>query len=63
VKRDANEATSIAAELAYKAAFSQMLAVLEELEESASYWGEYDVPVGIVYRVNKAITAAKRVME
>jgi len=35
------------------------LAVLEELRESASYWSEYDVPVGIVERIEAAIRKAR----
>ncbi len=41
------------------AAAPQMLAVLEELSESASYWSESDVPLGIVERINAAIAAAR----
>ena len=33
----------------------QMYSVLKELQESASYWSEYDVPLGIVDRINKVI--------
>jgi hypothetical protein len=33
-----------------------MLDVLKRLRESASYWCDYDVPVGIVERINNAIT-------
>lgn len=35
-----------------------LLAVCHELVESAEYWGEYDVPIGIVDRLNAAITKA-----
>jgi len=35
-----------------------LLAVVKELEESAGYWGEYDVPVGIVDRLRAAIFKA-----
>ena len=35
-----------------------MFNVLLELQESASYWSEYDVPVGIVERINSAIDKA-----
>lgn len=35
-----------------------MLNVLLELQESASYWSEYDVPLGIVDRINSAINKA-----
>ena len=35
-----------------------LLAVLQELQESASYWSEYDVPLGIVDRINAAISKA-----
>ncbi len=41
------------------AAAPEMLAVLEELEESAAYWGEYDVPLGIVERIQEAIRKAR----
>ena len=41
------------------AAAPEMLAVLEELRESASYWSEYDVPVGIVERIEAAIRKAR----
>ena len=36
-----------------------MLDVLKELEESAEYWSDYDVPVGIVDRINAAIAKAE----
>lgn len=41
------------------AAAPEMLAVLEELRESASYWSEYDVPLGIVERIESAIRKAR----
>ena len=38
------------------AAFApQMYSVLKELQESASYWSEYDVPLGIVDRINDVL--------
>lgn len=40
------------------AAAPHLLSVLQELEESADYWSEYDVPLGIVDRINAAISAA-----
>jgi hypothetical protein len=40
------------------AAAPNMLTVLQELQESAAYWSEYDVPLGIVDRINDAITKA-----
>lgn len=40
------------------AASPDLLAVLKELQESAAYWGEYDVPLGIVDRINQAIAKA-----
>jgi len=40
------------------AAAPDLLQVLQELQESASYWSEYDVPLGIVDRINAAITKA-----
>ena len=33
----------------------QMYGVLKELQESASYWSEYDVPLGIVDRINEVL--------
>lgn len=42
-----------------KSAAHDMLNVLLELQESASYWSEYDVPIGIVDRINAAINKAK----
>ena len=35
-----------------------LLAVVQELEESAGYWSEYDVPLGIVDRLRAAIAKA-----
>ena len=35
-----------------------LLAVCHDLVESAEYWGEYDVPIGIVARLNAAIAKA-----
>ena len=53
---------------AYPAPFSklreqrdELLAVVEELAESAAYWCEYDVPLGIVDRINAAIANVKGV--
>ncbi len=40
------------------AAAPTMLGVLQDLQESASYWSEYDVPIGIVERINAAISKA-----
>ena len=33
----------------------QMYSVLKELQESTSYWSEYDVPLGIVNRINDVL--------
>ena len=33
----------------------QMYSVLKELQESASYWSEYDIPLGIVDRINDVL--------
>jgi hypothetical protein len=46
------------AESSVLCAASDMLEVLEELQESAEYWSEYDVPLGIVDRMNNAINKA-----
>jgi hypothetical protein len=40
------------------AAAPDLLAVLQELEESSCYWSEYDVPLGIVDRIRAAISKA-----
>jgi hypothetical protein len=40
------------------AAAPDLLAVCQELEESASYWSEYDVPLCIVDRLKAAIAKA-----
>lgn len=36
-----------------------LLSVCKELAESAAYWSEYDVPLGIVDRLNAAIAKAE----
>jgi hypothetical protein len=41
------------------AAAPDLLAVVKELEESSSYWSEYDVPIGIVDRIRAAISLAQ----
>jgi len=33
----------------------ELLTIIKDLQESASYWSEYDVPLGIVDRINEAI--------
>jgi hypothetical protein len=43
------------------AAAPEMLEVLEELDECASYWSQYDVPIGIHDRIKRAIAKAKGV--
>lgn len=35
-----------------------MFNILLELQESASYWSEYDVPLGIVERIKSALNKA-----
>ena len=35
-----------------------MLTVLEELDECAAYWSEYDVPLGLHDRIKAAIAKA-----
>ncbi len=44
---------------AIKSERDELLAVLKELQESAAYWSEYDVPLGIVDRINAAIANAE----
>jgi thiamine monophosphate synthase len=41
-------------------AHEALLSVLQELEESAEYWGEYDVPVGIQDRIKYALSQVKQ---
>jgi hypothetical protein len=41
------------------AAAHDLLAVCEELVESAYYWGDYDVPIGLVDRIREAVAKAK----
>ena len=41
------------------AAAPDMLDMLIELQESAQYWSEYDVPLGIVDKLNAVISKAK----
>jgi hypothetical protein len=41
------------------AAAPDMLEVLQELDECAYYWSQYDVPVGIHDRIKSAIAKAK----
>ena len=40
------------------AAAPDLLSLVQELEESAKYWSEYDVPLGIVDRLRAAIAKA-----
>ncbi len=35
--------------------YMQMYSVLKELQESACYWSEYNVPLGIVDRINDVL--------
>ena len=37
----------------------EMLSICAELQESAEYWSEYDVPLGIVDRLKAAIASVK----
>ena len=37
----------------------ELLSICEELRESAEYWSEYDVPLGIVERLTAAIASVK----
>lgn len=41
------------------AAAPAMYHTLERLEESAEYWGEYDVPLGIVDDIKDALSIAR----
>ena len=50
----------IAAELdRARASETDLLAVLKRMQESAAYWSEYDVPLGIVEDINAAIAKAE----
>lgn len=37
----------------------ELLSICAELQESAEYWSEYDVPLGIVGRLKAAIASVK----
>ena len=37
----------------------ELLSICAELQESAEYWSEYDVPLGIVERLTVAIASVK----
>mgnify|MGYP000202070649 CR=1 FL=1 len=37
----------------------ELLKSLKEVQDCASYWSEYDVPLGIVDRINAAINKGK----
>lgn len=41
----------------------QMYSVLKELQESASYWSEYDVPLGIVDRINDVLEKVENIQK
>lgn len=36
-----------------------LLKICEELQESAEYWSEYDIPIGIVERLDNAINSIR----
>ena len=38
-----------------------MLKFIKDLQDSASYWSEYDVPIGIVERINEVIEKSKNI--
>lgn len=40
------------------AAAPELLAVVQELADCAAYWSEYDVPLGVVDRINAALAKA-----
>lgn len=46
-----------------KKQFGALLAVCDELAESAAYWSEYDVPLGIVDRLHNAIATTRSVIQ
>ena len=41
-------------------AHESLMSVLQELEESVEYWGEYDVPIGIQDRIKYALSQVKQ---
>ena len=47
------------ADVRLMAAAPDLLSVCKELADSAAYWSEYDVPLGIVDRLNVAIAKAE----
>ena len=48
--------------LALRPVATAMLDVLVELQESASYWSEYDVPCGIADRINTAVADGRNAL-
>ena len=46
-----------------KKQFGALLAVCDELAESAAYWSEYDVPLGIVDRLHNAIATTRSAIQ
>jgi hypothetical protein len=59
VDEDVEEFTERMCKIAWSNGADKLLAVCQELEESASYWSEYDVPIGIVDKLKAAIASAK----
>ena len=53
-ERMINDALRAAAREALRAAATEALAVLTRLADSAAYWSDYDVPVGLVADVDAA---------
>ena len=41
--------------------YNEMLNLLKDLQDSASYWSEYDVPIGIVEQINEVIEKSKNI--
>ena len=54
-----NACEGISTEALEAGAVGGLVAVVEELLESAAYWSEYDVPLGIVDRMRTALDKAK----
>ena len=59
VDEDVEEFAKRMCKIAWSNGADKLLAVCQELEESADYWSEYDVPIGIVDKLKAAIASAK----
>ena len=59
IRSDGAMTNDVDADARLIASAPDLLAICKELAESAAYWSEYDVPLGIVERLTEAITKAE----